>query len=35
MVPTAEVPVTNMYGDEILDGDIAAPSRRLHAVFPA
>ena len=36
LVPTAEVPVTNLHRDEILDGERAAdPLRRLHAVLPA
>ena len=35
-VPTAEVPVTNLYRDEILDARPPAdPPRRLHAVLPA
>ena len=35
-VPTAEVPVTNLYRDEILERRRAAdPARRLHAVLPA
>ena len=34
--PTAEVPVTNLYRDEILDARrAAAQARRLHAVLPA
>ena len=36
LVPTAEVPVTNLHRDEILDGGRAAdPLRRVHAVLPA
>ena len=36
LVPTAEVPVTNLHRDEILDADRAAdPLRGLHAVLPA
>ena len=36
LVPTAEVPVTNLHRDEILEADRAAdPLRRLHAVLPA
>ena len=35
LVPTAEVPLTNMHRGEILDGrDAADPLHRLHAVFP-
>ena len=34
LVPTAEVPLTNMHRGEILDGrDTADPLHRLHAVF--
>ena len=36
LVPTAEVPVTNLHRDEILEAaDAADPLRRLHAVLPA
>ena len=35
-IPTAEVPVTNLYRDEILEpGGAAGQARRLHAVLPA
>ena len=35
LVPTAEVPVTNLHRDEILEaGRAADPLRRLHAVLP-
>ena len=35
LVPTAEVPLTNMHRGEILDGASAAdPLHRLHALFP-
>ena len=35
-IPTAEVPVTNLYRDEILDGARAADqARRLHRLLPA
>ena len=35
LVPTAEVPLTNMHRGEILDGRAAAdPLHRLHAVLP-
>ena len=35
MIPTAEVPVTNMHRDEILEpGDAAAVLRRLHRLLP-
>ena len=34
-IPTAEVPVTNLYRDEILDGERAADQARgVHALFP-
>ena len=34
-VPTAEVPVTNMYRDEVLDAaDAAHQARRLHGLLP-
>ena len=36
LIPTAEVPVTNLYRDEILDGATLPPRlRRIHAVLPA
>ena len=36
LIPTAEVPLTNLYRDEILDGDTAAhPPRGLHGLLPA
>ena len=34
LIPTAEVPVTNLHRDEILRRRAAAPLHRLHAVFP-
>ena len=35
LVPTAEVPLTNMHRGEILDGrDAADPLHRVHAVLP-
>ena len=35
LIPTAEVPVTNLYRDEVLDGaTLADQPDRLHAVFP-
>ena len=35
LVPTAEVPLTNLHRGEILDGrDAADPLHRLHAVLP-
>ena len=35
LIPTAEVPLTNLHREEILDGDDAAAEvHRLHAVLP-
>ena len=34
LIPTAEVPVTNLHRDEILTRRAAAPLHRVHAVLP-